>query len=502
MSRTRSFGWIFGGGGLLLLSGCTIGPRFQRPAPPPVNRYTASSAISGSHRYPGIARQTFIHGKAVGSRWWHQFRNNDLNAWVREALANNPGLHSATAILLEAHYALRADQGIFFPQISLGLSGERNRSSGAASGGVFSPPLFNLYNGGVSVSYYPDIFGLNRLLTNQARAQEAVARDELDAARLTLEGDVLDTVFNWVALNREIQAQERSISDQHELLTLVEKSYRLGADSLLDVENQKSTLASAEAVLPPLEIDRADESHLLAIYLGRFPAQLAHLPNTGFRGIRLPRHLPLVLPSRLILTRPDIRAAEAQLVAANAQVGQAVARMYPLIELTGSAGVESNHWSELFLSASRIWNIAAALTLPIFEGGTLVAEKDEAEASYRSLFANYESTVLDAFGQVANVLRAIEHDSTTYGADRRALQAARRAFALVHVEYVEGAVDYLSVLTTETQLEQARIAEIRAHLQRYTDTVALYVALGGGRLPGSSSPASSLNHQPVPRDTP
>ncbi len=501
MTRSRSSAWILGIGGLLFLSGCTIGPRFHRPPPPPVNRYTASKRLSGSRRYPGIASQTFVRGAVVGSRWWRQFKNDQLDAWVREALVHNPGLHSATAILTEAHYALRADQGIFFPQVSLGLSGERNRGSGATSGGVFSPPLFNLYNGGVSVSYYPDIFGLNRLLTNQARAQEAVAQDELDAARLTLEGDVLDTVFNWVALDQEIRAQERSISDQRVLLSLVEKSYRLGADSLLDVENQKSALATAEAALPPLETDRADESHLLAIYLGRFPAQLTHLPGHGFRGIHLPRHLPLVLPSRLIQTRPDIRAAEAQMVAANAQVGQAVARMYPLIELTGSAGVESNHWSDLFLSASRIWNVAADLTLPLFEGGTLEAEKEEAEASYRSIFANYESTVLDAFGQVANVLRALEQDSSTYGADRRALKAARRAFALVHVEYVAGAVDYLSVLTTETQLEQARIAEIRAHLQRYTDTVALYVALGGGRFPAGRHHASSV-HQPVPRDTP
>jgi NodT family efflux transporter outer membrane factor (OMF) lipoprotein len=403
--------------------------------------------------------------------------------------------------LAEAHYALRADQGIFFPQVSLGLSGERNRGSGATSGGVFSPPLFDLYNGGVSVSYYPDIFGLNRLLTNQARAQEALARDELDAARLTLEGNVLDTYFDWVALNSEIRAQEKSISDQHRLLSLVQKSYRLGADSLLDVENQKSALATAEAVLPPLETDRADEAHLLAIYLGRFPAQLQHLPMTGFSAIHLPGHLPLTLPSRLVLARPDIRAAEAQLVAANAAVGQAVARMYPLIQLTASAGVESNSWSDLFLSASRIWNVAATLTLPIFEGGTLVAEKNEAEASYQSIFANYQSTVLNAFGEVANVLRALEHDSSTDDADRRALLAARRAFSLVRVEYAAGAVDYLSVLTTETQLEQARIAEISAHLQRYADTVALYVALGGGGLSDRRAPSSLATHT-VPRDTP
>lgn len=479
---------------LLLLAGCAVGPAFVRPEVPPVKSYTARRAPLESRVHAQVPTQRFEYGAAPGYRWWRHFHSALINALVTKALRDNPGLHAEEATLEEAHDALRADQGIFFPQVSLGLSGERSRSSGASSGGVFHPPIFNLYTGQVSVSYYPDIFGLNRLVTDQGRAEEAVARDELDAARLTLEGNVLNTLFDWVALRQEIVAQRRTIHDQRMLLALVQKSYRLGADSELDVLAQQTELASSEAALPPLESARDQAAHLLAVYLGEFPSEVRPLGRLGFQAIHLPRHLPVALPSTLVRIRPDIRAAEEQLRAANDAIGQRVAAMYPLVELTAGGGSESNVWHDLFDSASRIWDIGAALTMPIFDGGTLEAEKEEAVESYRTLFADYQTTVLNAFADVANALRALEHDSSTLAAERRALHAAQRAFRLVEVEYRSGAVDYLSVLTSETALENARVAYIEAEARRYADTVALYVALGGNRLPETSRHLSSQSH--------
>ena len=471
---------------LVLLAGCAVGPAYVRPAPPPVTGYTARVGPAQSRPHRHVPTQHFQYGRSLGVRWWRHFHSRVIDALVNQALRNNPGLHAAEATLREAHYALRADQGIFFPQVSLGLSGERSRSSGAGSGGVFQPPIFNLYTGQVSVSYYPDIFGLNHLLTDQGRAEEAVARDELHAARLTLEGNVLNTLFDWIALRREVASQVRTIDDQRTLLSLVRKRYHLGADSELDVLTQQTELASSDAALPPLESARDQAAHLLAVYLGEFPAQARHLGQLGFRAIYLPRHLPVTLPSTLVRLRPDILAAESQLRAANAVVGQRVAALYPLIELTAGGGVESNSWHTLFDPASRIWDLGAALAMPLFDGGTLEAEKQEAVESYRALFADYQSVVLNAFANVADALRALEHDSSTLAAETHALHAARRAFRLVKVEYRSGAVNYLSVLASETALETARVGYVQAQARRYTDTVALYVALGGNRLPTAS----------------
>ena len=224
------------------------------------------------------------------------------------------------------------------------------------------------------------------------------------------------------------------------------------------------------------------------------------MPTPHLSELHLPGTVPLSLPSTLVRARPDVLAAEAQLRAANAQVGEAVAQLYPNLVLTGDVGSQSNSLDKAFNPASRIWSLAAAAVLPIFEGGTLQAQKHAAQAAYRAVFANYKITVLDAFRNVADTLRALERDAATFDAEARALQGARTGFGLARSQYNAGAVDYLTLLTSEVQYQNARIAYVAAETQRYTDTVALYVALGGGvidartgRAPetGSSEPAEN-----------
>ncbi|MGH8282033.1 MAG: efflux transporter outer membrane subunit, partial [Gammaproteobacteria bacterium] len=217
-----------------------------------------------------------------------------------------------------------------------------------------------------------------------------------------------------------------------------------------------------------------------ATYLGKFPSDAEGLNVPALADLHLPATLPVSLPSTLVQERPDILAAEAQLRAANAQVGEAVARMYPSLQLTGNFGNQSNNGGTLFDPASRIWDLAASIVLPLFEGGALEAQKHATEAAYRAVFANYQSTVLGAFRNVADVLRALQHDSAVLDAEARAMQAAQQAFALVQTQYNSGAVDYLSLLASETQYQNARIAFVQAEAQRYADTAALYVAMGGG----------------------
>jgi len=429
------------------LVACAVGPNYEKPAPPAVTGYTTAllaatipAAVSAAG--PAAAAQVLMTGIAVKAAWWKGFGSPALDALVTQALQNNPDLDAAQATLREAQYNLKAANGIFYPQLSLGLGGERSRTSGASSGGLSGPQLYNLYTGEVSVSYYPDVFGLNRLVSRSEQAQVDIARDQLQAARLTLEGNVVNAALNLAALNEEVSATRQTVSDQQQILRLTRELYRLGADSQFDVFTQESQLASSEARLPILEQSRDALRHLLATYLGRFPSEAAGLSTPLLSDLRLPAVLPVSLPSTLVRERPDIMAAEAQLRAANAQVGESVARLYPSLELTGNFGNQSNNGGTLFDPASRIWNLAASIVLPLFEGG--------------------------------------------------ALEAAQRGFALVRIQYRDGAVDYLSVLTSEIQQENARIAFVQAEAQRYADTTALYIALGGGTL-GPSSPVPSMS---------
>ncbi len=473
---------------LATMSACAVGPTYTKPGPPAVQDYTARP-VAGTLAPPGNGApgsQQLEFGAAVTPQWWEGFGSTVLNALMSQALARNPSLEQSRQTLQQAQYNLTAAEGIFYPQASLGLSGERTRTSGAQSGGIVGSNLYNLYTGQVSISYYPDAFGLNRLVARNAQAQVDVARDQLIAAQLTIEGNVANAAIDLAGLSARIDATEKTIADQKAVLDLIETQYRLGAVSELQVATQQSQLASSEALLPTLQLARDQIRHLLATLLGTFPAQAAGMPTLQLSNLHLPPTVPVSYPSTLVQTRPDILAAEAQLRAANAQVGIAVARMYPNLDLTGSFGAQSNTTSKFFDPASRIWDLAASAAMPLFDGGSLRAQKHAAQAAYRAAFASYQNTVLNAFRNVADALRAMQRDAVALAAQTRALDAARTGFMLASKQYQAGAVDYLSLLASEVQYQDARIAHVSAETQRFADTVALYLALGGGSIDAAS----------------
>ncbi|TAM89640.1 MAG: efflux transporter outer membrane subunit [Candidimonas sp.] len=483
-------------GACMALVSCTVGPAYHKPEAPNVASYTATPAPLAIAAAPSASgssasAQIFKPGATVNSHWWQGFGSAALDRLVDQALAHNPDLDAAQATLEQAQFQLKAAQGVFYPQVALGLGGERTRSSGAATGGMTGPQLYNLYTGQVSVSYYPDVFGLNRLVTRSQQALVDVAQDQLSAARLMIVGNVVNTAIGLAALDDEITATQENVRDEEQVLGLARKRYQLGATAQFDVLTQESQLASTKAQLAQLRQARAAARHLLATVTGRLPAQAGDMQTPKLTDLRLPATLPLSLPSALVRNRPDIRAAEAQLRAANAQVGEAVAQMYPSLQLTAGFGQQSNFANTFFDPASRLWNLAAGLVAPLFEGGTLEARKNAAQAAYRGMFATYRGTVLGAFRNVADVLRALEHDSAFLEAQARAMQAARQALALVTTQYSAGQVDYLNLLTSETQYQNTRVAFVKAQAQRYADTAALYVALGGGEWGAAPSPAAA-----------
>ncbi|HEU0195834.1 MAG TPA: efflux transporter outer membrane subunit [Nevskiaceae bacterium] len=474
--------------GAAVLTACTVGPAYRPPAAPQVPTYTAHalpgtiSAASGANGSQAVA-QTLQRGATVNAQWWTAFASPALNALVAQALAHNPTLTAAQATLEQSRAELKAAQGIFYPHVGVALGAERTRGNGAQAGpkANFGAQIYNLYTGQVNVSYNPGIFGLNRLVTRAAQAQVDLAADQLDAARLTIAGNVVTTTLDLAALDEELATTRRNVHSQQQALKLIRTQYQLGAVDQSEVFTQESLLASSQAQLTQLAQARDSARHLLATYLGEFPGKTSGLKTPRLATITLPAQLPLSLPSQLVQQRPDIRAAEAQLRAANAQVGEAVARMYPNLQLTAAFGTQANLTHTLFDPASRIWDIAAGLAAPLFEGGTLRAQKHAAQAAYRAVFADYQATVLDAFRNVADVLRALQHDSALLGARARALHAAQDGLRLVTTQYQAGQVDFLSLLTSETQVQTASVAFVAAKAQRLTDTAALYTALGGGQ---------------------
>lgn len=449
----------------------------------------AAAAITGAPHATGsvASAQQLRSGAAVAPRWWESFGSAPLNALVAAALDKNPTIATAQATLAQAQFEVKAAHGAFFPHLDLNLGAQRTHSSGAATGGNFGSQTYNLYTGQVGVSYDLDVFGVNRLVTRAAQAQVDVAADQLDAARLTIAGKVVNVALDLAALQAEIDATHKTVHDQQRVLKLTQTQYRLGAIDQFQVFTQQSLLASTRAALSRLQQARDAARHLLATLVGQFPADAGGLATPTLGGLTLPASLPLSLPSSLVRQRPDIRAAEAQLRGANARVGEAVARLYPSLQLTANFGAQSNLTSAFFDPASRLWEIAASLAAPLFEGGTLRARKHAAQAAYRGVFATYEGTVLDAFRNVADVLRALQHDAALLEAQADARDAAQHALKLVTTEYEAGQVNFLNVLTSEVQAQNARVAYLKAAAQRYADTAALYVALGGGAWPAAAA---------------
>ncbi|OYV78357.1 MAG: hypothetical protein B7Z66_00075 [Chromatiales bacterium 21-64-14] len=478
----------------LLATACTIGPRYVAPAAPSVDRYTAGPAPQHTVTSAG-ASQRFDYGARLNAQWWTLFRSPALDALLRASLQHNPTLDAAQATLRQAQATLEADAGLFYPQVTGQLGTQRERFSGATFGGSVPPRLFTLYTGSLNVTYYPDFFGANRLVYRQQKAQVDYQQFQLQAAYLTLEANVVSQGITAAELTEEIRTTRAIIAAEAQLLTLTENRYRLGAAPYLDVLNQRNQLATSRAALPPLEQRLAQTRHQLAILAGEYPAQWKE-PDWTDGEIRLPRDLPVSLPSTLVQQRPDIRAAEAQMRAANAQVGIDSAKMYPILALTGSFGQQSGLPQAFFNSGGNVWSLAAGLTQPLFQGGTLRAQRRAAQAAYEATAAEYRKTVLGAFAQVADALRAVQHDAEALHAQQQALQTAREALDLAKAQYTDGAIDYLTLLTTQVSYHNASILVLQTQAHRLRDTAALFAAVGGGwwseqPTPPGSAPAAA-----------
>ncbi len=324
-----------------------------------------------------------------------------------------------------------------------------------------------------------DIFGGIRRQIEASEAQLNYQQYVVEATYLTLTSNIVTTAITEASIRAQIQATEELISAQAAILEITKKKFILGGASKLDILAQETQLAQTEASLPPLQNSLAKTRHALSVLVGELPSKSC-LPSFNLNDLHLPTELPVSLPSSFVCQRPDIRASEALLHAASAQIGVATANLLPQITLTGNVSLISNMWDTFFDYKSFIWSAMASLTQPIFQGGALIAQRDSAIAAFEQAFAQYRQTVLQAFQNVADTLRALEIDAHQLQIQTMAEEASLNTLTLTKTQYILGAVSYLNLLDADRQYHQARIGRIQAQAARYADTAALFQALGGG----------------------
>jgi NodT family efflux transporter outer membrane factor (OMF) lipoprotein len=464
------------GAATLAAAGCAVGPDFKSPAAPQTDRYTAEPVAAATAATPaeGGASQAFAIGKQLPARWWTLFQSDALNRLVDDAFNGSPTVTVAEATLRQAQENLTATRAQLLPAFDGSASATRQKISGAQFGG--QPNIFSLFDASVGVSYGIDLFGGARRAAEAQTAAVEYQRFEVQAAYQTLAANVVTAAVTEASLRAQVAATGEIVAALQHQTDVIEKQYRLGGAAYSDVLSARSNLASEQATLPGLRKQLEQTRHRLAVYLGKLPNEFV-APPLDIAGLQLPRELPVTLPSELVRQRPDVRAAEAQMHEAAANIGVATAALLPQIGLSGSFGDEASKVGDLF--SNGIWSIGANVTQPLFHGGELRAKRRGAVDAYDVAAAQYRQTVLTSFAEVADALRALEADAQAFNAQYTASTSAEANLRLVEKQYALGAVSYLNLLTAQNQYQQARINYVQALANRYQDTVALFQALGG-----------------------
>ena len=482
--------------GCAAVAGCMVGPDYRTPPAPATDTYTASPLPDQTASSPGAAGlpQRFVPGQDIPAAWWALFHCEPLDALIRQALVNSPNITAAQAALRQARENFSAQAGgTLLPSVDAQLGATREKLNGISFGEPGVVDELNLYNASVNVSYKLDVFGGSRRELEALHAQIDYQRFQLQAAYLAMSANIVTAAVKEASLRAQIEATERIAAEEDEQLGVLGKQFELGGVGRTAVLSQQTLVAQTRATLPPLQQQLDQTRHQLAVLAGQLPSD-ATLPEFRLEMFSLPETLPVSLPSALVQQRPDILAADAVLHQASAQVGVATAAMYPQITLSASYGAEALTPAQVFKAGSTIWSLGAGLLQPVFHGGQLSAQKRAAEAAYEQANAQYRETVLLAFQNVADSLRALDHDATGLKAQTDAWRSASDSLELTRGQYRVGGVSYLALLDAQRQYQQTVVSLAQAQASRYADTAALFQALGGGWW-NAAAPSSAATTQ-------
>ncbi len=454
---------------LLITAGCMVGPKYRAPAPPQTAGYTAAplNATSATPNVSGEDAQKFVEGQDIPGQWWTLFHSKPLDDLIQRSLKANPDIKAAQAALSVARENVLAQRGPYFPSASASFSADHSKTSNVVSPFTASSALtYSLYTPQVSVSFVPDVFGLNRRTIESLAAQEQQARFALVATYITLSSNVASAAIQEASLRAQIDATRELIGINTDMVKILRDQYAKGYVSRLDVAAQESQLAQVTATLPPLLKQLAQQRDLMVALSGGLPDQ--ELPEKfALSSLRLPQDLPVSLPSQLVAQRPDVRQAEANMHSASAQIGVAVANRLPSFTLTGDVGSMSLVFTRMFSSGTGFWDLAGGVTQPIFDGGTLLHRERAAKAAYVQASEQYRSTVVTAFQNVADTLNALQQDADGLRAAADAKNAASSTLDLTKKQFQSGYTNYLALLSAELTYQQAVINLVQAQSNHY-----------------------------------
>jgi NodT family efflux transporter outer membrane factor (OMF) lipoprotein len=459
------------------LTSCAVGPNFHQPNPPATSGYLHPSSDAAPVQPQAQDLQNISPGAELAGEWWRLFHSAQLDEVVRTAIAASPTLVAANATLAGAREEVTVARGAFLPSVSATAGAQRTGTSAlrAPSSGATA----NLYSIGLSTSYNLDIFGGTRRAVEQQQALADFQRNELAAAYLTLTGSVVNEVLTIASTRLQITTTEELIASDRKNLALTQRAFDVGIVPRSDVLTADTQLAADLTQLPSLhkQLDQAYDA--LAVLSGRAPSDWQVRPF-DIEQFTPPRDIPLSLPARLVRQRPDILAAEMQLHAASAAIGVAVAQEFPDISLSASITRESLRAADLFHQFNTLWGAGGSLAQPIFKGGALRAQVRATRDAFRASSATYQAVVLEALGQVADDLWALQYDAQILTVDRHSMDVALQALKLQQQSYSVGTTTVLNLIAAERAYAQARLSYVSARVQQFSDSASLLTALGGG----------------------
>lgn len=465
-----------------LLAACTLGPDFKSPDGPKADTYLPdgpTTFVSGG--VDGSEAQRIVQDLDIPGQWWAMFQSSELNGLIEQALRANPDIQAAAAALKVAQENARAQRATLFPTVQSNFGASATQVPNFLSAPTADPNnySYSLFTLGLTLTYNLDLWGANR---RQIESLEALAEAQcfqLEGAYLSLAANVVAAAILEASLRAQIEATQRIVATQRDTLDILNRQAGLGAVTGADIAAQQAALAQVEATLPPLQKALAQQRNLLATLVGRFPNE-AMLERFRLTDLKLPQDVPLSLPSRMVEQRPDVRAAEANLHSASAQVGVAIANQFPNITLNAGIATQALTLGALFGPALPASVVGANVLQTILDGGALAAKKRAAQAALEQADAQYRSTVLTAFRNVADTLRALEYDALALRAAVAAEQATTISLQIARRRLELGDTTYIFVLTAELAYQQAALLRVQAQAARFTDTAALFQALGGG----------------------
>ncbi len=444
-------------GGLLaaLMSGCAGIPRGDRP----------DVSLSGHWRHAPVSEAAW-----PSAQWWNGFGSAELVRLIERAEDYNRDLAAAAFRVAQARANLRVAAASLFPSV------DANATVGRSQSGRGSP-VSDSFQAALGVSYEVDVWGRNRASRDAAAAALESSAYARESTRLSIVGDTAAAYFQILSFNDRIVLATLQLENTRALLRLLELQYRAGAISLFELERQRNVVASQEATIPGLVREREQTVDALAVLIG-VPPQELFVAGSSLQALSLPALAP-GLPSELLVRRPDIRRAEADLLAADANLAAARAALLPSFDLSARAGLQAATLSQFLNPNALFWSLAAGLAAPIFDAGRLAGQRDVVEARRSELVEQYRQAILVSLREVEDALVALNQLAAQQGAQERALQHAREAFRLAELRYRAGAQDFTTVLDAQPSLISAESALDPIRAARFNATVALYKALGG-----------------------